>query len=117
MRNPFRKGYTLSLHRVRDTVRIKEGNESLTLTVDGEPDRIVAGLNQAQKILQTLKQDTPDADVGKAAEYFASVMFGDEQAKRLMEFYHGDGWLVINVCGKYFRDRLSGLLNKAQKKG
>ena len=108
--------YSLSLHRVHDTVRIREGNESLRLVVDGDPMRMVAGLNQAQKMLVLINDETPEEEKHTTAEYFATVIFGKEQAAQLMTFYRDDALCVVNVCGQYFKDRLNKLITKAQKK-
>ena len=108
--------YSLSLNRVHDTVRIREGRESLRLVVDGDPMRMVAGLNQAQKMLVLINDETSDEDKRKTAEYFATVIFGKEQVAQLMSFYRDDALCVVNVCGTYFRDRLNKLITKAQKR-
>lgn len=108
--------YSLSLNRVHDTVRIREGRESLRLVVDGDPMRMVAGLNQAQKMLVLINDETADEDKRKTAEYFATVIFGKEQAAQLLTFYRDDALCVVNVCGTYFRDRLNKLITKAQKR-
>ena len=113
----FRKGYEVSLNRVHDIVRIREGGDSLRLIVDADPMRMVAGLNEAQKILKALNADSTAEDKRAAAEYFAEVIFGKEQAESLLDFYRGDAVCVINVCGTYFRDRLGDLITRAQKKG
>ena len=108
--------YKLSLNRIHDRLRITEGDEHLDLRVDADPMRMVAGLNEAQKRLQTIKEGTPEDDTRAIALYFASVMFGDKQAQELLDFYHDDAGCVINVCGMYFKDRLAKLIEKAQKK-
>ena len=108
--------YSLSLNRVHDTVIIREGRESLRLVVDGDPMRMVAGLNQAQKMLVLINDETSDEDKRKTAEYFATVIFGKEQAAQLLTFYRDDALCVVNVCGTYFRDRLNKLITKAQKR-
>lgn len=108
--------YSLSLNRVHDTVRIREGRESLRLVVDGDPMRMVAGLNQAQKMLVLINDETSDEDKRTTAEYFATVIFGKEQAAQLLTFYRDDALCVVNVCGTYFRDRLNKLITKAQKR-
>ena len=112
----FREGYELTLNRVHDTISIKEGSEALTLTVNGDAMRMVAGLNKAQKKMLELKDDTPDADVKECAEYFASVIFGPEQATKLMAFYADDPGCVISVCGQYFTERLANKIAAVQKK-
>ena len=109
-------GYELSLNRVHDSITIKEGDERLTLTVNGDAMRMVAGLNKAQKKMVALKDDTPEEEVKETATYFAAVIFGQEQAQKLMEFYADDPSCVINVCGQYFRERLAHKIAQVQKK-
>ena len=109
-------GRTITLNRVHDSITIKEGTERLNLTVDGDSMRMVAGLNKAQQKMRAVNDETPDAEVLECAEYFASVIFGKEQAEQLMKFYNNDPGCVINVCGKYFRERLAGKIAKVQKK-
>ena len=112
----FKRGYEVTLNRVHDTIRINENGEILPLVVNADPMRIVAGLAKAQEKLKELVKDNPsDEDMQVAAEFFAAVIFGKEQAKKLMDFYAGDAACVINVCGKYFRERLGGIIEKAQK--
>ena len=110
------KRYEVTLNRVHDTVVIREGGERLTLIVNGDSMRMVAGLNNAQKKMKELKDDTPDETVKDVAGYFAAVIFGEEQAGKLMQFYANDPGCVISVCGQYFRDRLADKIAKAQKK-
>lgn len=108
--------YKLSLNRVHDSLIIKEGDESLKLTVNGDAMRMVAGLTKAQEKMKALNEESPDETVKEAAEYFAAVIFGKEQAKELMEFYANDPGCVISVCGQYFKGRLAGKITKIQKK-
>ena len=107
--------FKLSLNRIHDTVKITEGQDHLVLKVNGEPRRMVAGLSQAQKMLTAIGDDSTEEEVRKAAEFFSGVIFGTEQAAKLMEFYRNDCGCVINVCGRYFAERLKGLIIKAQK--
>ena len=112
----FRRGYEMTLNRVHDTVTIREGDEKITLTVNGDAMRMVAGLNKAQAKMKVLSDDTPDDAVRDAAEYFAAVIFGKEQAGQLMAFYADDPGCVISVCGQYFKDRLAGKIANVQKR-
>ena len=109
-------GYKMTLNRVHDSIVIKEGTERLSLTVNGDSMRMVAGLNKAQKKMLDLADDATDEQVKECAEYFASVIFGQEQAHKLMQFYADDPACVISVCGQYFKDRLAGKIAKVQKK-
>ena len=108
--------YKISLNRIHDRVRITEGDERLDLRVDADPMRVVAGLNEAQRRLKTITDESSEESRNEISLYFASVIFGAEQASQLMEFYHDDAACVINVCGRYFSDRLSKLIERAQKK-
>lgn len=112
----FGKKYTLSLNRVHDSIRVKEGNDTLDLTVDADPMRMVAALNKAQKVLKSVNDESKEEDIRSAALLFASAIFGDVQAHQILEFYHDDAGCVINLCGRYFADRLSGIITKVQKR-
>ena len=113
----FKKDYEISLNRVHDTVKINENGEVLTLVVNADPMRLVAGLNKAQqKLTEMVNQEPTEDEMKETAEYFAAVIFGTEQARKLMEFYANDAACVINVCGTYFRERLGNKISKVQKK-
>ena len=111
-----KKPYELSLGRVHDTVRVREGDATITLEVEADPARMVAALNDAQKYLKTIGDASTDAEKRDVAKVFAAAVFGDEQAEKLLAFYHGDAACVINICGRYFSERLAKLITKAQKK-
>ena len=112
----FRRGYEMTLNRVHDTITVREGSERLTLTVNGDAMRMVAGLNKAQAKMKGVTEETPDEEVKEVAEYFAAVIFGKEQAGKLMAFYAEDPGCVITVCGRYFSERLAGKITAAQKR-
>ena len=112
----MRHGYEVTLNQIHDIITIREGDERLKLTVNGEPMRMVAGLNKAQKKMKELNDNATDEQIIDCANFFASVIFGQEQAKKLMEFYADDPACVITICGRYFKERLAGKIAKAQKK-
>lgn len=112
----FRRGYEMTLNRVHDTVTIREAEERLTLTVNGDALRMVAGLNKAQQKMTSINDGSSDDEVREAAEYFAAVIFGREQAEKLMAFYADDPGSVITICGRYFKERLAGKITAIQKK-
>ena len=112
----FKRNHEISLNRVHDTVTFKESDEQLTLKVYADPNRITAGLLHVQRKMQNMVDDVTDEEQAAVAEELAATIFGKEQAEKLMEFYHRDGPGVLNVCLQYFRQRLSGLIVKAQKK-
>jgi hypothetical protein len=112
----FRKGYEVTLNRVHDTVSIREGDEKITLSVNGDAMRMVAGLTKAQAKMKALEDASTDDEVRECAEYFAAVIFGKEGAAQLMAFYADDPGCVISVCGKYFKERLAGKISAVQRK-
>lgn len=113
----FNRGYEMTMNRVHDKITIKEGDERITLVVNGDAMRMVAGLNKAQAKMKGLNEESPDDEVREAAEYFAAVIFGKAQAAQLMAFYADDPGCVITVCGQYFKARLAAKIAKVQKKG
>jgi hypothetical protein len=112
----LRRGYEITLNRVHDTITVREGDERLRLTVSGDAMRMVAGLNKAQSKMQSITAETPDEEVQQTALFFATVIFGKEQAEKLMDFYAEDPGCVITVCGEYFKNRLAGKIANVQKK-
>lgn len=112
----FRRGYEMTLNRVHDTITVREADEKITLTVNGDAMRMVAGLNKAQAKMKGITDETPDEEVKEVAEYFAAVIFGKEQAAKLMAFYADDPGCVITVCGRYFSERLADKITEAQKR-
>ena len=106
--------FKLSLDRVRDTVKITEGDETLVLKVDGDAARMSSGLLLVGRKL-TDKNLRPE-QLETVAMEFAGVIFGAEQAQALKDFYGGSAGCVINVCGSYFDQRLGKLITKRQKK-
>lgn len=118
MRNPFERKYELTLNRVHDTIYVREGSEELKLVVNSDSQMLVAGLNKAQKKLSEItdEADLDGEEIKETALYFASVIFGPEQARQLMTFYADDPASVITVCGQYFKGRLAQKILKVQKK-
>ena len=62
----FGKGYEITLNRVHDTITIREGNETLKLTVDGDAMRLVAGLNKAQQKMLALNEESKEEEAAPA---------------------------------------------------
>lgn len=106
----------MSLGRVHGTLVITEGFDKLTLKVNEDPMRLTAGLVHVQRLLKTWTEKTTEKQKRDIALTYATVIFGTEQAKKLLDFYHGDAACVINVCAQYFARTLSRLINKAQKR-
>ena len=108
--------FKITMNRVHDTVWIVEGYENLTLKVDEDPMRMTAGITESVRLMKTLDEKSTEEDSRNVALFFARVVFGKEQAEKLLEFYHNDAACVLSVCGQYTEKRLSKLIVKAQKK-
>lgn len=109
--------YTVSLGRVHDRIVVKEQNESLSLRVDADAQDLVDVMRKTEPELNGLRTSKkPMDDAGDIARRFCVAIFGEEQTGKLYEFYNGDGVCVLNVCSRYFADRLGRLITKAQRK-
>ena len=109
----------LTLNRVRDHITIREGNDTIRLTVDSDANMLIHGVRMAQKTLQRLQEEDDEDLKGTAAKQLSEAIFGKEQAEQLLEFYNGSYECVITICGMYFGDHKNGLgkkITKAQKK-
>lgn len=108
-----------SLNRVRDKITVKEGNETIQLYVDCDPNTIVHRIQKAQKTLLNIKPDSNREERIQAAKEFSVSIFGEEQTQQLFDFYHGDENCVVTICGMYFSDQKNGLgkkITQAQKR-
>ena len=109
----------LTLNRVRDHITIREGNDTLNLTVDSNANMLIRGVRTAQKTLQRLQEENNEELKETAAKQLSEAIFGKEQASQLLDFYNGNFECVITICGMYFGDHKNGLgkkITKAQKK-
>lgn len=100
---------------VSDTVRFRNLDKSLTLTVKTSASTIVIGIRRAQDAMKDINDDSPENAQCDAAVQFAGAIFGRDQAEKLLEFYDRDAMAVISACGMYFSQRLGKLITKAQK--
>ncbi len=112
----FGRVYHMTLNRVHDVVRIHEGRESLTLYVEMDSMRLVAGISNVQPALKSISEDTPEEETLRIANAFAAAIFGAEQAEKLADFYRNDPGCIIGICSRYFSGRLNKLIERAQKK-
>lgn len=109
-----RKPYRISLGNVYDEIEVVRGEQTLNLSVDESPAKLVQGLADVHKRVQTMNRETPDAEWTACALMMAGTIFGQEQAQRLLDFYKGDHFAVINVCTKYYSERLQKLIKAVQ---
>ena len=115
MMNIFRRGYEVDPFPVQDRVTFRNGDAKLVLEVKADASVMVTNLGKAQKRLAAVTEETDEEEQKSVAKFFASAMFGEEQAEKLMEFYK-EPLTVITVCGKYFSERLGKVITKAQKR-
>lgn len=117
MKKGFR--HEISLNRVRDSITVREGNETLNLRVDSDANSIITRIMDAQKALVAIDGESTDEDRIRAARDFSVAIFGPEQTEELFAFYNQDASCVVTICGMYFGDPKNGLcrkITKAQKK-
>lgn len=109
--------FSITLHRVRDTITVREGGEELTLKVDQDPRIMVVQIRNAQdRLNQANKPEATDEDRERAARQFSNAIFGEAQTEKLAEFYSGNYSCVVTICGIYFEKRLCKKIVAAQKK-
>ena len=77
---------------------------------------MVSGINKAVEKLNALTEESGEEAMREAAEFYAVVLFGKDQARKLMEFYAEDAGCVLTVCTKYVTQRLGQKIAEAQKK-
>ena len=89
--------YRVSLgRRVRDRVMFADGGETIVLNVAGDAGKMVTALTNARDLLSAASgEESTQEERETAAMAFASAMFGDEQARKLLEFYDRDCASVI----------------------
>lgn len=115
--------YQLSLNLVHDTVVFKEMGEKITLKVSAIPEKIVSSVQKCEPYLNKLghkiTEDNADQlieQIRSSALMFSIAMFGQDQTKKLLDFYNGDHVALLRACSLYFSNRLSKLIAKAQRK-
>ena len=109
----FKNSNKISLNHVRDTVYAVEGDEKLKLYVDEDAMMIARRIKRTLGDIESAKEDMGKLD--KAALRFARAVFGVEQTEQLLNFYHGSTYAVFEFTSKYFTQRLTDKITKAQK--
>lgn len=109
----FRK--EINPYPVSDKVTFRNVDKTLTLYVRADAASIVVGLKNAQERLRGLTDETPADERTAATLAFAGAIFGEDQARQLLDFY-GEPLTVLTVCGQYFKERLGKKITKAQKR-
>lgn len=108
--------HKFSLGNIRDHVVFEEGGDRLELTVDESPARLVSGMVRVRDKMEELDKDATEEKANAAAMEFAVVIFGAEQANKILKFYGGNAISVLRICEQYFTKRLRAIIVRKQKK-
>ena len=103
-------------YSVTDKIAFRNVDDTLKLVVRADAASLVTGLKKVNERLSQMTDETPEEERLSVALFFAETLFGTTQAVNLCRFYENDSLAIINVCGMYFRERLSKKITKAQKK-
>ena len=107
--------HEINPYPVSDTVRFRNADKTITLSVRSDAPSLVLGLKRVQERLTGMDDNTEDSERIDAARFFARTLFGNEQGDRLVQFYKNDPLAVISACGMFFQKRLAKKITKAQK--
>jgi hypothetical protein len=100
---------------ISDKATFRNGDKTITLTVRREATSLIQNLKAVTNRLQGVTEETPLEEQREIALAFASCIFGEEQAQKLIGFYNDNPLATITACGMYFRGRLCKQITKAQK--
>ena len=100
---------------VSDKVTFRNVDKTLTLYVRASAATLVVNLKEAQDKLKELNDESSECERLNAARFFASAVFGADQANQLVDFYQ-EPMAIISVIGMYFDKQLKHKITKAQKK-
>lgn len=110
----IRKKNEFTPYPVSDKVTFRNVDRVLNLTVRADGGNIVRNLKKAQERLAAETDTSTEEERLESARFFAASMFGDEQARQIVDLYDGDPFAIISVCGDYFSARLSKIITKVQ---
>lgn len=102
-------------YNVSCRVRFRNIDRTIVLSVKAQASTLVLGIKRANDKMVKLDDQSSDADRLESARFFAEVIFGKEQAEKLVSFYNDDALAVLNACGMFFSQKLAKLITKAQK--
>lgn len=105
-----------SPYPISDKVTFRNVDRSIALVVRADGGTIVRNLKKAQERLAAETEKSTEAERLETARFFAAAMFGDEQAKKIVDLYDSDPLAITSVCGDYFNARLSKIITKVQIK-
>lgn len=110
----FRK--EINPYSVSDKVTFRNVDKALTMYVRADPSSLVVALRGAMTRLAALTDESADEEWASVALSYATAIFGDEQARQLLDFY-GSPLTVMRACDNYFNEYLGAKITKLQKKG
>lgn len=109
----FRK--EINPYSVSDKVTFRNVDKALTLYVRADPSSLVVALRGAMTRMAALTDESADDEWASVALSYATAIFGEEQARRLLDFY-GSPLTVMRSCDNYFNEYLGAKITKLQKK-
>lgn len=111
----WQKRFEINPYPVRDTVVFVNGDKKIELTVKSDGGEIVRKIQRANVRLSAVTDKSSEEEKQSVSFALASSIFGDDQARKLCSFYD-EPVTVVTVCGRYFKERLSKKIAKAQKR-
>ena len=111
----FFRRFEINPYPVQDKIVFRNGDETLELAVKSDGGEIIRKIQKANVRLSGVNDKSSEEEKQSVSFALASSIFGDDQARKLCSFYD-DPVTVVTVCGRYFKERLSKKIAKAQKK-
>jgi hypothetical protein len=115
--------YQIVRNHVVEDLELEDNGKKLVLHVDMNVDKIlgrylqVAGeLAQAQRAVRSEQTDEKVEALGAAILNVFSVIFGDAQAKQLVDFYDGAYMEMLADVTPFINDVVAPKVNEAQQR-
>lgn len=115
--------YQIIRNHVVEDLELEDNGKKLVLHVDMNVDKIlgrylqVAGeLAQAQRAVRAEQTDEKVEALGAAILNVFSVIFGDDQAKQLVDFYDGAYMEMLADVTPFINDVVAPKVNEAQQR-
>ena len=104
----------LTLGHVHQRITVKEGEDTLRLLVDSDVTALAGRCKNALSLIEKARKD--ESVRKEAGVALARAMFGEEQTKKLLEFYGGNELAVLEISARAFTLKLARQIDKAQRK-
>ena len=115
--------YEIKRNRVVEDLRLEDNGQELILHVDLSVDRILQqyaaaakALSEAQRALRQGVTEERIQKLGEAILLVFEVVFGVEQAKKLVDFYGGAYTEMLADVAPFINDVVAPKINEAQQR-